>query len=500
MRAELLAAMNGSLPWGSILDGSEGWAKAEQGKRAILWALRGSKALVAADGDNVQTWAVELHTGARVLVASPRSVRPDWAATGEAAVNALSRCSTCWGVHRSGDKYGAHPYGCNASLCPVCARSKASKRARKWLPTFAALQSEGYTLVHLTYTQLHRGNVTPEIPLPMGGTVRVTPINGRGPGVGPSSWGAPLGNEADRLTASWRAMRNNTSNRPWWRRTVAGYVYGMEATGQSSKVVDGKRIPWGPRRWHVHGHALVLLAPEVDPAEWASEWGARWARCSPGAIPQTDPDGDRCCWRVVDGSEGSVNTAVLEVLKYPGKLASMVPSQVVEWMATAKGRHWHQAGGCLHASSTVGRSVRALQRGEVLDGVSSSDQELATLLASVVDESEPAERMFRAYEAQDGVHLPENAGADGVRNVGDKTHLPASGAVLDGGWWVPVTVQETVSATMSGSAWEVRFDSSAPGEAACLGPPEVVWPSDVLSSVLPAAPAGATPATALATR
>ena len=300
--------------------------------------------------------AVALPSGEVVVIPGARVIREDWEADPQALGRAFDRCGKAWGVHHAeGGGAGAHALGCGSQLCPVCARKRARERCERWAPVLGELAADGYQLAHWTFTQPARADHA-EDALPV--------VNGFGRGpqglAGLSSYGETLGDAVDRLRASLDALRYNRRHRDWWNRHVAGFVWGIEWTARAKS---------GRRRWHVHGHALLVLR-NVERAElggrpdlwrdgrelagpWRDELTRRWCSVAAGAMPA-----GQMLTAVDDHAE-----VLREVLKYPCKPASLSPAQLCEALSTMKGRQVHSPGGALHAASRTGRRARALLAG-----------------------------------------------------------------------------------------------------------------------------------------
>jgi len=337
---------------------------------------------VATARAQVMVEAYKLPSGSVQHVQSPRWMPETWEACPEQLQRQLMKCSRDAVVR--GRKSGgliAVPCKCNGGSCPRCAQSKAARRVRSWRPFFDRLNAAGCVLVHVTLTQpadLYEGERLPT----------------RGPEL-VAVGGESLGDAMDRFRAAWDRMRNSRRTRDDFRRSVVGYVYGIEATGKA---------PRGPRRYHVHGHALLALHPDAlrdatwarhvgrctgcggkhDVTVWTDEegggmrhwcpkmrrtvvatqwvnalsggtwwdwWVSEWTRTSPGAKPEGQVA------HALTGPGEQVEDALSEVLKYPFKPSNFTIPQVLEWQATVKGRCLHLSGGALHPSSTLRRAA-----------------------------------------------------------------------------------------------------------------------------------------------
>lgn len=296
--------------------------------------------------------AVKLPSGA-VLVTRGRMLRADWLADPKRLGRALDLCGSAAGVHmtQAGD-LGEHVKGCNTLLCPVCGRRRARARADKWAPVIKRLATR-YTLANWTMTQQAHMDGIPD------GLELVSGYNQETPGLaGVSSHGETLLEALDRLRSTFDGLRYNRATRRWWNRHVVAFVLGLEWT---CKTTNGRR------RWHVHGHCLLVL--DVEPGDlercplsssptgnvqyrgrfW-DELRSSWCANSPGA----QWSGQHLS--VVD----DVDDCIREVLKYPCKPAEMNPAQLAEALVTTKGRQFHSPGGGLHAASAVGKAARSL--------------------------------------------------------------------------------------------------------------------------------------------
>lgn len=333
--------------------------------------------------------AVNREYGSELLaIPTARGLRRDWLADPKHAAGTMRQCSKSWGIIRRGESLGAIPFGCGSALCPVCMHHKASKRVHKWAGLISGLVEEGYRVVHVTLTQpIDLGYDVPVGfvgPLKLG-TGRRSLLVGEDDATGAAVRGEPLGMALDRYRASLTGIRDSRartgredSDREFWKRSVAGYIYGIEWTGGDES----------DPRWHVHGHLLLVLRPSVrlawdwsgklltladlarrghEPtgeeyaaASWWSGMVERWCRHSSGNEAAQHA-------RVVadlsyggGASSADMVGAVREVLKYPFKPGDLTTAQLGEVLVTAKGRRFHLPGGVFHGSSRVGKRVRSM--------------------------------------------------------------------------------------------------------------------------------------------
>lgn len=321
-------------------------------------------------------------------VEDPRWIREDQMADPAHIQGHLMKCSRDAVVRRrKGGGLMAVPMGCGNGMCPRCAHNKAAARCERYMPYVEELVAAGCMAVHVTLTQPADVYMGDDLPTtgPMSASVA----------------GESLGSAYTRMHENWYSMRNSRavmpgncdSSREWFSRTIVGNVVGTEVTGKAK----GKR---GRRRYHVHKHVLVLLAPgalddavrgrvvrcscgerhtltewqvtdsglsywcpkrraRAEVAQWSScllggswwdRWLAEWERVCPGMRAEAQYA------HIVDTGEDQ-ERAVREVLKYPFKPADFSLGQVLEWAATLKGRTLHCPGGGLHGASRLRKAA-----------------------------------------------------------------------------------------------------------------------------------------------
>lgn len=231
----------------------------------------------------------------------------------------------------------------------MCRRWLAAQRSETWGLVMSALLARGARAYSVTLTQPQlEWPAWPCLLTEAERRVYSVPLYDLGDAAAWASVpGEPLSSALARLRDAWAAMRNGRASLGWWRATVLGGVYGVEATARRSLLPDGGP-PYVPR-WHVHMHAMVLLRPGVDVDGWWVDVQSRWCEVSGGA-----PEAQHLR-PVVD-----VADAVREVLKYPLKLATMTEAQTVDWLAVTKGLRWGCPFGQLHGSSPVRQSAGEL--------------------------------------------------------------------------------------------------------------------------------------------
>jgi len=249
--------------------------------------------------------------------------------------------------------------------------------------------------------------------------------------------GEALGGGLDRLRAAMTGVRDGNGkvdtgerSRDWWHGTVAGNIYGIEWTGHKVKADPTARIP----RWHVHAHMLVIFHPGVDLVEWMRTFTSRWCDVCPGASFRAQD------LRALEGNR--LKDAIHEVLKYPFKPAQLTHAQLLEVLASTKGRRFHLPGGFLHGNSKIGRAVSDLVKGDPPPGWEDmTDRQRQTVidLAEVranTDEREPVQVAYRPRRLT--VQLA--TGEDGRRAAEAKPeHTARSSLYLEGEEWIPVT-------------------------------------------------------------
>ena len=361
----------GLLTRGSLREVSAEWAARRGSERAAAVAERQAEArmhrahiagalwdsqvaFLTVDGEGrEQVDAVEIKPGTLVLVEG-RMLRADWLADPAKLARSLASCGKHAGVHQTRDgKWGEHGLGCGTPQCPWCASGRAQSAQDKYKPQALKLLETGdYVAVNATLTQ-RVAYLDPDQPV----------VSGRfeNEGHGYSVQGARLGAELDRWSASFTALRDNrgADGRAIWDAVVAG-VAGVEWTG-----VD----PRGRRRWHVHGHVLLIVRREelgefsVDAAgnmssPWVDALRARWCQVS-----DAEPTGVHVALVATSGQQvDKVERALREVLKYPYKPASLTPAQLCEALAAAKGRKMARPLGWWAPQCRVAYNVRELAR------------------------------------------------------------------------------------------------------------------------------------------
>jgi len=246
-------------------------------------------------------------------------------------------------------------------VCPVCAALASTSRAEVVADAINEIETrEGTRSVHATLT--HR-----------------------------ASPGEPLNHALLRLRRSWRLMWRGRRGRSLRAAGLLGYYYGDEAAeswrGKDTRSGGTPR----PKRqasmyWHAHRHVILILASWADPdalselvldlwvrssAAAAAElglpgcgagraayrsgawWSPLWRDTSPlimGAYRHSDALElvrargvlSCSCARVRD------DLSVYQACKYAGKAAEMGSVHLAEYVAVARGRRWHGAGGVLY--------------------------------------------------------------------------------------------------------------------------------------------------------
>ena len=362
---------------------AEGWEQAERARARIVEALHAARAVAwerrAVEGDRVwrpdgQFWVCEGGDGDREsvpprstqwalraadiggseLVLDGRWLRYDWRADPVRTATKLDDCSRAYVIARANGAVSYQALGCGDQVCPHCARVRASHQRARWEAVISHLQSVGYTVLHVTLTRRPISTATAPV-------VLTDAEHRRRPGVyraargelGAAAYGAPLGDEVDRTLAGWRRMVDDRRLRSWWRSTVAGTVRGLEWTTQPPNN------PENPR-YHAHIHALVVLYPGVEVGERSTQthrYWSGWAADVQGAwCSVVDATRENQAISVVDAERG-----LAEVLKYPFKPSEATVAQIVESIATMKGRRCHQVGGAFHSVSTAGAAAKVLR-------------------------------------------------------------------------------------------------------------------------------------------
>jgi len=223
---------------------------------------------------------------------------------------------------------------------------------------------------------------------------------------------AKRGETLEQSHRRWRAAWGRlTRGRPGrrWRRLVLGSFYGVELT----RGAGASRTKRGPH-WHVHGHAILRLAPGVVPSEIGALWvqatrgaarglgyarpehwgwdpvagvqvdgetageargriasgdwsGPWWEWFEASAIPAPPPDVDPAAWardRMESGEADRLCRSralarVYQAAKYPSPVADLCPRSLAEFVAVAHGRRWHDGSGIFRGAI---RQARELSR------------------------------------------------------------------------------------------------------------------------------------------
>lgn len=332
---------------------------------------------------------VQLGDGAVVACPDARALREDWTADPARAHAAVSRCASAWALrpHRDG-QWRAGPLSCDCSLCPMCVSARIAQQRREWTHELRELVAAGHHLVLVTRTR--PADVAPAEPVDVVWTAADADRWGPCPwpthdapgaivpGVGSACPGETLGAAWDALATATRALQDARvrvmwrgeaiQRRDWWSQTVVASVDAIEAT--QVRTDDAGQVE--ALRWHVHGHALLVLEPgailstdtTTDDAgrvvlspscEWWRAYLASWRGEVAGAL---DPAQHAALISAAD----DVDSAIRETVKYPGKISEMTAAGVVEWLSTAKGRRPQRAGATLHAGTRRGRAARAARR------------------------------------------------------------------------------------------------------------------------------------------
>lgn len=432
--------------------------------------------------ERVSVVNVAMKDGAPLAVCG-REFRGDWLANPEKTAANVGSCSSTWGVMRTASGYVPHPYCCTSGLCPVCARNKAATQVRRWTEPVMALAKAGCTLVHLTLTQpQYEGMNDDDVPVYLTpwerergmflvrSELRPYPFN-------PSRMeqhfsavpGEALLDNRDRLYRSWRTLRNGTRHRPQWRRSVFAAVHGIESTG---RVYDHER--GGFRlRWHSHLHAMVVLYPGVDAAEWFADIAERWrgvteavmmtgqsASIEPVKVTgETTERGAQCMRTLNTRDPEELRRSLVETLKYPVKLGQLTDAQLVEYLAACKGSKNHWATAAFHATDKRGKVARMYR-----DEVPPDEIDTAAMKLPIRDRA-LCETLGRAL-AKD-----EEGGAEIIYEAahpGDTNAVPASD---DGSNWKILTVPALARHVAAGEDLLVIRGYGRPNDAdAPLGP------------------------------
>ena len=292
---------------------------------------------------------------------------PDWRYTaGPAAglpavdpwdvARSLSVCGGTWRVWLREARESLIPLPvpevCRSNACPVCASRRSFRLASSMRLLLAARWGVGTRrTVFVTLTQRARR-------------------------------GEPLAQALQRWRGAWSRLTRGRGG-PSWRAVAEGWFYGVEVTrGRGSS-----RTRRGPH-WHVHGHAIVRLAPRACWAAARGEVERLWIKATRdsaaalgyarpshwGYHPAAGADGHWWAWlrdpggweidpslsaaaadaqaidRVVSGdadelAQSAALARVFQAAKYPTPIASLCPLSLAEWLAVARGRRWHDGGG-----------------------------------------------------------------------------------------------------------------------------------------------------------
>ena len=391
------------------------------------------------------------HVGPVVHV-DGRAIREEWSPAPQKLAQQLNGCGVTRGIHRKGGRVASHVMGCTSSLCPDCCRRKAGKRVGKMAGTLAALAARGYQLAHLTITQPVGPNHNRPVVLVSSFerqkhrracNIEGTPISDNGYAVP----GESLGDALDRLRVAMTALRDGQGSREWWASTVLGNVYGIEWTGHHKET--------RALRWHVHAHMLIVFRPGIDLDQWIGRFGDRWGQLSPGSSVQAQR---------LDAIEGdNVLAAVKEVLKYPFKPGDLTHAQLLEVLASTKGRRFHLPGGFLHGNSRVARAVKKALSGEDLpDNLTSDQLRLVADLVDIHENREPPEPIEVAYTAAEHVEPGDRAKS-------------RRGITVDGVFLIPVTAAGLAAEWLQGQrsiavVWKETGGGGAIQEQFPIGP------------------------------
>jgi len=186
---------------------------------------------------------------------------------------------------------------------------------------------------------------------------------------------------------------------------------------------------------------LVLFAQGVNLDQWIGQFGDRWGQLSPGSSIEAQR---------LDAIGGDdVLSAVKEVLKYPFKPGQLTHAQVLEVLASTKGRRFHLPGGFLHGNSRVARAVKKALAGEDLPENLTSDQvRLVQDLVSIKEEADPPESIEVAYTVAPNVEPGDRAKSRRGITIDGVFLVPVTAAGLASGWLqgersIPVVWKET---------------------------------------------------------
>ena len=171
-------------------------------------------------------------------------------------------------------------YTCELRLCPDCARRRASKFMRKYLPAVKAfIQSTNTQPCILTLTQEKRSET--------------------------------LQTSAKRLIKAFEALRRSKIFKKYFK----GGLSGTEWTSRDAL-------------YHTHMHALVFRVRQLTPED-LQELKDRWCEITGGAKNL------RLDW-INPNQPGGIDTAIKEVIKYamkPADIENLTPQQFADFMA-----------------------------------------------------------------------------------------------------------------------------------------------------------------------
>lgn len=267
-----------------------------------------------------------------------------WSVDVLAAAERMSRCEQGWVLLFDGEAFRAAPMLCGGRWCPRCARSRVGRIAHRWVPVLVAAVLSGAVVYHITLTQ----PVGLEPPPGIAKSPALVLPSERARYIGQALTGKAqravpgesiLGSYL-RFREHWRSVRQDRGTRDLWRYALGGYLYGIEWTLRP-KNARGRRVP----RWHCHAHILA-----VCPGGWAKGTWERLRDSWCAEVPGASPDAQRC--DPVKGSgEQSLADALLEVCKYPLKLAELTIAAKIEAFASLRGTRPHHVGGALHQAA-----------------------------------------------------------------------------------------------------------------------------------------------------
>ena len=164
-------------------------------------------------------------------------------------------------------------------------------------------------------------------------------------------------------------LRRIWSKRPRkkWVKNFQSHFYGIEVT----RGADGDASHPG-RHWHVHCHLVLRLADEATMTEARDYLVARWEQASGAAARDAGREGygwdpvaglqrkgesytsarDRLLqgdasgpwWKPFSASDNKL-AAIYQACKYPSPITKLHWIPLVEFLAAAHGRRWHESGG-----------------------------------------------------------------------------------------------------------------------------------------------------------